>query len=86
MQTIVLAPVQTAFRRRKIYFVLHFLKTVSETLSVNLCCFMCFQIGELEFVCSLIPGSRGYFFLVDTDAGSRGIRVNDVRSAQRKKI
>ena len=30
-------------------------------------------------------GSRGYFFLTDTD-GSRRSRVNEARSAERKKI
>ena len=29
-------------------------------------------------------GSRGYFFLIDTD-GSRRIRVNEAQSAERKK-
>ena len=46
---------------------------------------MCFQIQELEFVCSLIPGFQGVFFFFSILMQVRGEAASTMCEAPREK-
>ena len=63
---------------------LDFTDTLGGHVFCDLALFLAFLIWQ-DFHTAPTLGSRGYFFLIDTDGSWRG-RVNEAQSAEEKKI